>query len=489
MKRTALLSALFGALALAASAADLPLVRDVEMQPLLAQVRRLITALDLAGAPMSAEVQAELNALATSSDPAEALTKLQTLLDARCLFAVEINPEMRVKVARGPAAAELVEHGWRQFLIKVANESGTTAPLKVTSPQAQSVYAGGWAQTQSDRALRPKSGLGKIDPTELWLDVETFDRQPMNPNLSGLRLEYRVISLYSRDRGNREAMLAFDVGQGTQDLGFRSELSMLFHCQPAQEVTLRIQDENGKPCMASLVIRDAMGRVHPSTAKRLAPDFGFHPQIYRADGEKISLPAGAYVIEFTRGPEALVESRTVQVGDAPIELAFKVQRWIDPAGLGWWSGDHHIHAAGCAHYTNPTEGVHAEDMMRHCLGEDLKVGANLTWGPCFDYQKQFFTGKDDAVRTLPVSPPLRYRSQRLRLAPKRTSLPAQLARADVSRRHFHETLADAWIEHPALGEEAGRVVRTRALRGGVWRSRHTNLPNLEMPPVRWHRRQ
>ena len=40
-------------------------------------------------------------------------------------------------------------------------------------------------------------------------------------------------------------------------------------------------------------------------------------------------------------------------------------------------------------------------MMRHCLGEDLKVGCNLTWGPCFDYQKQFFTGQDDKVSRYP----------------------------------------------------------------------------------------
>ena len=40
-------------------------------------------------------------------------------------------------------------------------------------------------------------------------------------------------------------------------------------------------------------------------------------------------------------------------------------------------------------------------MVRHILGEDLKVGANLTWGPCFDYQKQFFTGKDDVVSAYP----------------------------------------------------------------------------------------
>jgi hypothetical protein len=78
-----------------------------------------------------------------------------------------------------------------------------------------------------------------------------------------------------------------------------------------------------------------------------------------------------------------------------------VQRWIDPSKTGWWSGDHHIHAAGCAHYVKPTEGVHAEDMIRHVMGEDLKVGANLTWGPCFDYQKQFFCGAIDKVSQYP----------------------------------------------------------------------------------------
>ena len=59
------------------------------------------------------------------------------------------------------------------------------------------------------------------------------------------------------------------------------------------------------------------------------------------------------------------------------------------------AGDYHIHAAGCAHYTNPTEGILPKDMERHIEGEDLKIGCNLTWGPCFDYQKQFFTGKLD----------------------------------------------------------------------------------------------
>jgi hypothetical protein len=170
---------------------------------------------------------------------------------------------------------------------------------------------------------------------------------------------------------------------------------------PASEVKFHLLDEDGKPTTATLVIRDKQGRIHPSQAKRLAPDFAFHPQVYRADGENEKLPPGEYTIEYTRGPEYIAKMENVRVTGKPQTVSLKLERWIDPSKFGWWSGDHHIHAAGCAHYTKPTEGVHAPDMMRHCLGEDLKVGCNLTWGPCFDYQKQFFTGNDDKVSVWP----------------------------------------------------------------------------------------
>jgi hypothetical protein len=41
-------------------------------------------------------------------------------------------------------------------------------------------------------------------------------------------LEYRILSLYGRDVGPHEATLALDVGQGTQVLGFRAEIALLF---------------------------------------------------------------------------------------------------------------------------------------------------------------------------------------------------------------------------------------------------------------------
>src|SRR2546430_9075971 len=43
---------------------------------------------------------------------------IQQTLDPLCLMGVTINPESRVKVAMGPAAAELMENGWRQFLVR-----------------------------------------------------------------------------------------------------------------------------------------------------------------------------------------------------------------------------------------------------------------------------------------------------------------------------------------------------------------------------------
>jgi hypothetical protein len=55
-----------------------------------------------------------------------------------------------------------------------------------------------------------------------------FDDPPLGRTLSGLDLEYRIVRLYSHEAGLREASLAFDVGQGTQDLGFRNEVPILF---------------------------------------------------------------------------------------------------------------------------------------------------------------------------------------------------------------------------------------------------------------------
>lgn len=362
-------------------------VTAVSLQPLAAHAKALTEAMDLIGAPLSDTTRSALDAAYQNPDQAAAVLAIQAALDPLCLAAVDINPESRVKAAAGPAKAELVESGWQTFLVKVHNAAGVTAPLKAVSPQAQPLH---------------NAPAGEVN--DRWLDLSLYTGRPLaGERLSGLELEYRVIQLYSRDAGKRSAKLSFDVGQGTQDLGFRSDVDILFTAAASRDVTLRVRDENDQPTTAALTIRDRQGRVYPSPAKRLAPDFAFHPQVYRADGETVTLPAGQYTVETTRGPEYLPATQevTTKDNDESQTITVALKRWIDPLKFGYYSGDHHIHAAGCAHYADPTQGVHAKDMMRHVLGEDLKVGCNLTWGPCFDYQKQFFTGQDDAVSQLP----------------------------------------------------------------------------------------
>ncbi len=110
------------------------------------------------------------------------------------------------------------------------------------------------------------------------------------------------------------------------------------------------------------------------------------------------LPPGKYEVSYSRGPEYVWQKRTIDVPDAKqSEETFKLKRWIHLAKMGWYSGDHHIHAAGCAHYEAPTQGVKPESMFRHVAGEDLNVGCVLSWGPCWYAQKKFFSGQVDPL--------------------------------------------------------------------------------------------
>src|SRR5205823_10206926 len=166
---------------------------------------------------------------------------------------------------------------------------------------------------------------------------------------------------------------------------------ILFEIKPAIKVKLLVTDFDGKPTTGRFTFRDKQGRVYPPRAKRLAPDFFFQDQVYRKDGTIVLLPPGELTMEYGRGPEYKLLKRTVEIPEkGETVVAVTVERWINPMAYGFYSGDHHIHAAGCQHYTSPTEGVFPEDMFLHVKGEGLNVGCNLTWGPCFEYQRQFF---------------------------------------------------------------------------------------------------
>jgi hypothetical protein len=355
--------------------AQKPETVDVEGQPLAANAQRLTQALEFLGAPLS---DRDLTALRATEQSRDA-RKIQSILDPHVLLVVTLTPEARVKVARGPGRATIQQGGYVPVLIKVLNDSTVTSPLEIHSPQSGPVHSGG-GSAKAEKASRDR-----------FLQVEMFRNPPMTAALSGLKVEYVLALVYSTESGKREATISFDIGQGTQDLGFRGEVPVLFDIKPGIPVHLGVKDFDGKPTIGRFTFQDKAGHIYPLQAKRLAPDFFFQKQIYRPDGGSVLLPPGEIHVTYGRGPEYRQGERSLVVpekGEASLEV--KLERWINPMEYGYYSGDHHIHAAGCAHYTNPTEGVFAQDMFLHVKGEGLNVGCNLTWGPCFEFQRQFF---------------------------------------------------------------------------------------------------
>ena len=432
----------------------LPISETLEAQPILAQAQRLSESLTFIGNPFPPNVQQRLLQLKTQAFTQKTTDEIQALLDPYCLFGVEINPEARVKVVEGPASPELMQEGWKTFLVKIHNQASVTSSLEVNSPNsAPALFRSSFGPRVKDENVL---AIGQVQ--DRFLEMIMYYKRPMKSKLSGLFLEYAIVQIYSKGTGKKEAKIGFNIGQGTQDIGFRNTVDVLFNIKPSIKTILRVRDDTG-PTMGSFIFMDGIERVltdkgddpvpedyrltiarmqsweepgfnsgsnwasvmfgkpafpydsivskgskligiYPLPSRRVAltdefPDFFFQPQIYRADKEHLYLPPGGYTVYYGRGPEYLKKVKNIEIpkGVDSIEIDFNLERWIDLSALGWYSGDHHIHAAGCSHYESPAEGVQPEDMWRQVQGEDLNIGLNLAWGPCWYYQKEFFTGQ------------------------------------------------------------------------------------------------
>ena len=149
----------------------LPLVQDVEFRDLHPCCERLLQTLkDFKGQWPEELAKALPSTLSDGQkNPEAAVKEIQKLLDAHCLVQVSINPESRVKAARGPARAELPLDRDAVLLVKIHNEAGVTHPLKVGE-------AG-------------------------WLELEVYAK-PKQKALSGQRLEYVLLRLRAREAGS-----------------------------------------------------------------------------------------------------------------------------------------------------------------------------------------------------------------------------------------------------------------------------------------------
>ncbi len=217
------LLAIVGCVESASGQSALPMVEGVDVRALRVQCRQLLDALAKMKAALPPETERELRALLKdeNKESDETAAKIQKRLNDQCLIGVSINPESRVKAARGPRSAELVVGKESVFLIRVLNEAGVTHPLSVQSPQLR---APGQSKKESWlEASVCSTPLSSSRPGKKEVRAEQKEEK-----LSGQKVEYRVLRLKAHQAGKREATLVFDVGQGTQDLGFRAEVPILF---------------------------------------------------------------------------------------------------------------------------------------------------------------------------------------------------------------------------------------------------------------------
>jgi hypothetical protein len=152
-----------------------------------------------------------------------------------------------------------------------------------------------------------------------------------------------------------------------------------------------------------------------------------------------------------------------------------LERWIKLTDHHWYSGDHHIHAAGCSHYDTPTQGVMPEVMLRHILGEDLNVGCVLSWGPCWYFQKQHFAGEVH---------PLSHTNHIMRYDVEVSGFPSQhaghlcLLRLKEDDYTYPQAVNFDWD----FASEKGHFTGTRTQQLGEW-------PTWTLPILTWGKQQ
>lgn len=372
-------------------------------QPLLASATRAVEKLRDIGEPLPDELTSQLAKLAddVQTDAVRA-AKVEELLRPYVLAEVQIDAQGLTTATPGATQPRLVQHGWRSFLVRVANPHRLLGDLSAPSNQVL-----GLVDYHSHAArITLRDTLTVVPRIEgSWLQVKLAGPT----DVSGLDVEYKVISLYSRDGGSRSGELTFVLAveettesltrppfaKAGQRMEFESRLyaaTFDFDCLPARDIRFDVREPDGSSTVAALTVRDSQRRAYPSKAMRLAPDMFFHEHVYRATGEVITLPAGQYEISARRGPEYREVLVEVDLSADSEAVTIELDRWADPAAHGYYSGDPHIHAGGCSHYSVPSEGVTPETMIRHVRGEGLWMGSVLTWGPCYYHQKQFFSG-------------------------------------------------------------------------------------------------
>ncbi len=146
---------------------------------------------------------------------AETTASLAAAVEPLVVLRVDVNPESRVKLAAVSPLPELVVDRTHRFLLEVRNDARIQAPLRVVA---------------TDRSTTPPR-LARFCEGGLVEGIAS------SSFLSGSEREWKIVEIRLLEEGRREVHLEADVGQGTQDLGFRAAADLLLKGVPARRVS------------------------------------------------------------------------------------------------------------------------------------------------------------------------------------------------------------------------------------------------------------
>ena len=138
--------------------------------------------------------------------------------------------------------------------------------------------------------------------------------------------------------------------------------SYVFSAEPSHVRITAIEEATGRPMPVRVHLKDSSGKAHQP---KLFPFWRDH---FVCPGDAmLDLAAGAYTMEIERGPEfSAHRSEFSVVEGTATNITVTLDRIVDLAAEGWWSGELHVH--------RPI--ADAELLMR---AEDLHVAPFITW--------------------------------------------------------------------------------------------------------------
>ena len=150
---------------------------------------------------------------------------------------------------------------------------------------------------------------------------------------------------------------------------------------PVGRLEIRVTDSSDRAMPARLSVFDASGRSFAPDEAWWHGDEAFvrgerrfeYAYVHTDGSAALTLPAGQYTVQASRGPEYASATEAVSVAaDATERVRLVLDRLDDLPARGWWSGDLHVHMNYGGAYRNTPARLRFQ-----ALAEDLHAVANL----------------------------------------------------------------------------------------------------------------